>query len=316
MTAGIYRIRFHGRGGQGMKTASRMLGSAFFAAGLEVQDAPRYGAERRGAPIFAYVRASAAPIDERGIIRRPDLVVVADETLIPVPAAGVLAGITPRTVLLVASRDSPEAWCRRLNLESTILTLPDFAEGQDRPVQPLVGAACAGAAARLVGVIGQTDLAQAITDELGHLGDAVVAANRAQALAAYDRFAHWAGLVTPGAPADATRWEPPAWVDLPFEDARVAAPIIHAALTSEAVKTGAWRTLRPVVDLARCNRCWWICSTFCPDGAIQVDATGAPRIDYEHCKGCLICVAQCPPHAIAALPEREAAARTAAGAAP
>ena len=74
----MYRIRFHGRGGQGMKTASRVLGSAFFIEGYEVQDAPRYGAERRGAPIFAYVRASKHPINERGIILRPDLVVVAD----------------------------------------------------------------------------------------------------------------------------------------------------------------------------------------------------------------------------------------------
>ena len=43
----MFTIRFHGRGGQGMKTASRLLGSAFFLEGFEVQDAPRYGAERR-----------------------------------------------------------------------------------------------------------------------------------------------------------------------------------------------------------------------------------------------------------------------------
>ncbi len=43
----MYRIRLHGRGGQGIKTADRMLGTAFFAEGFEVQDAPRYGAERR-----------------------------------------------------------------------------------------------------------------------------------------------------------------------------------------------------------------------------------------------------------------------------
>jgi pyruvate ferredoxin oxidoreductase gamma subunit len=54
----MYRIRFHGRGGQGMKTAGRILGTAFFLTGFEVQDAPRYGAERWGAPIFAYVCAS------------------------------------------------------------------------------------------------------------------------------------------------------------------------------------------------------------------------------------------------------------------
>jgi len=43
----MFRICFHGRGGQGMKTASRILGTAFFIEGYEVQDAPRYGAERR-----------------------------------------------------------------------------------------------------------------------------------------------------------------------------------------------------------------------------------------------------------------------------
>ena len=175
--------------------------------------------------------------------------------------------------------------------------------------------ACAGAAARLVGVIGRDALERAVAAEVGSLGKAVVAVNLAKALAAYERFAAQAGLVRAGRSVDATHWEPPGWVDLPFEDAMVSAPIIHAALTSEAVKTGAWRTLRPVIDTARCNRCWWVCSTFCPDGAIAVEPDGSPRIDYEHCKGCLVCVAQCPPHAIAALPEREAARAATGGAA-
>ncbi|MFM2129618.1 MAG: hypothetical protein RL477_1164 [Pseudomonadota bacterium] len=98
----MFRIRFHGRGGQGMKTASRILGTAFFNEGFEVQDAPRYGAERRGAPIFAYVRADRAPIFERGVIRNPDLVLVADETLVPIPVAGVLDGLDAHAVLVIA----------------------------------------------------------------------------------------------------------------------------------------------------------------------------------------------------------------------
>ncbi len=302
----MFRIRFHGRGGQGMKTASRILGAAFFAEGFEVQDAPRYGAERRGAPVFAYVRAARAPIDERGIIRAPDLVIIADDTLVPVPAAGVLAGLTGHSVLLVASHESADTWRHRLNLEATVLALPDLADAEERAAQPLVGAACAGAAARLVGAIGEAALEQAIDRELGYLGTAVVAENRARALAAYARMADHAGLVTAGAPADASAWQPPEWVELPFEDARVSAPVIHAALTSELAQTGLWRTVRPVIDDARCKRCWWVCSTFCPDGAITVDDTGRPQIDYAHCKGCLVCVAQCPPHAIAAVPEQEA----------
>ena len=84
-----------------------------------------------------------------------------------------------------------------------------------------------------------------------------------------------------------------------------------AILKEHLVKTGAWRTMRPVVEEARCNRCWWICSTFCPDGAITVNEKNLPEIDYDHCKGCLICVAQCPPHAIEAVSERIAQAREA-----
>ena len=110
----MLRIRFHGRGGQGMKTASRILGSALFMAGFEVQDAPRYGAERRGAPIFAYVRADRAPIHERGVILRPDLVVVSDDTLLGVTAAGVMDGVDEETVLLVATNDELEVWRDRL----------------------------------------------------------------------------------------------------------------------------------------------------------------------------------------------------------
>jgi pyruvate ferredoxin oxidoreductase gamma subunit len=98
------------------------------------------------------------------------------------------------------------------------------------------------------------------------------------------------------------------------EDVDLAAPSIHAAATSVEVKTGLWRTLRPVIDYDRCNRCWWVCSTFCPDGAITVDKHGRPAIDYDHCKGCMICVAKCPPHAIETIPEHVAQAVEEAGA--
>jgi len=106
----MYRIRFHGRGGQGVKTASQILSSALFLEGFEVQDAPRYGAERRGAPIFAYVRADRAPINERGVIARPGLVVVVDETLVAMPAAGVLQGVDADSVILIHGDASAGSW--------------------------------------------------------------------------------------------------------------------------------------------------------------------------------------------------------------
>lgn len=287
-----------------MKTASRILGTAFFLQGYEVQDAPRYGAERRGAPIFAYVRASDQPINERGIIRCPDLVIVADDSLIPVPIAGVLRGLDPHSVLLINSDEPAEVWRHRLNIENTIFTLP--AETEDRQELRFIGATCSGAAARLLGVISREVLNRAIEQELDQLGEKAVAINLEKALAAFDEMTPHAGCVTAAPPVSASDYQRPDWIDLPFENARISAPAIHAAATSVEVRTGLWRTLRPVIDYQLCKHCWWVCSTFCPDGAIDVDDEGRPHIDYDHCKGCMVCVAQCPPHAISAVPEQEA----------
>lgn len=302
----MYRIRFHGRGGQGLKTASRILGHAFFVAGFEVQDAPRYGAERRGAPIFAYVRAARAPIRERGIIRNPDLVIVADDTVVAIPSAAVLQGLDPHSVLLIASREPADVWQQRLNLAGPIVVLGVLGQVEDRATPPLVGTACASAAARMVGVIEDDALATAVAGELAPLGAPLVDKNRQQALEAYHAMAAHAGCVKEGTEIRAQAYERPDWIELAFEDVRRSAPTVHAAATAREVKTGLWRTLRPVIDYERCNRCWWVCSTFCPDGAITVSPDRWPEIDYDHCKGCLICVAQCPPHAIETVPEHVA----------
>ncbi len=290
-----------------MKTASRVLGSAFFLEGFEVQDAPRYGAERRGAPIFAYVRASRKPIDERGVIRYSDLVAVADDSLVSVPAAGVLQGLSPHTVMLINSHDAPRTWSRRLNLSGPVLILPTAEDVEDRATLPFAGIACAGAAARLVAVIGRDALAEAVHIELKSLGPELLEKNTETALRCYDLMAAQAGSVTEGRETGAASYAPPEWIETPFEAVGRAAPTIHAAATSVEVKTGLWRTLRPVIDYSRCNRCWWVCSTFCPDGAIEVRTEGTPKIDYDHCKGCLICVSKCPPHAIEAVAEHELA---------
>ena len=254
----MYRIRCHGRGGQGMKTASRVLGSAFFCAGFEVQDAPRYGAERRGAPIFAFVRAAREPINERGIIRCPDLVIVADDSLPGVPAAGVLAGMDEHSVLLMNTHENLKLWRERLNLSGPLLVLPAPAATVDRAALPYVGTACAAAAARLTGAIERDCLIRALRDELAALPTPVIDNNLAEAQRAWETMAPHQGLVTERDEPGARDFKPPAWVDLPVESARQAAPAIHAAATSVEVRTGLWRTMRPVIDYARCNRCWWV----------------------------------------------------------
>lgn len=288
----MFRIRFHGRGGQGVKTASQILSSALFLEGFVVQDAPRYGAERRGAPIFAYVRAGRAPIRERGVIAQPDLVVVMDETLVTLGSAGVLQGATPATVTLVHSDAPAAAWKSRTGMPGTACVLP---------VAPMPGARCAGAAARLLGVVSRESLDRALQAELSELGADLLEHNRKEALAAYDAFASMAGRVREGEAAVAS--SPPDWIGVPLEPAAVAAPDVRAQATSNASQTGLWRLLRPVIDHDLCRRCSWICGTYCPDSAIHVDPLGGPVIDYDHCKGCMVCVSVCPPHAIHAVPE-------------
>lgn len=301
----MYRVRIHGRGGQGIKMASRVLGTALFRAGFTVQDAPKYGAERRGAPIFSSVRAAHQPINERGIIQRPDLVVVADDTLLAVPAAGTLQGIEADTTVLVNSHQSAHTWRQRLALEATLLILPATIEVEDRAELPMIGATCAGAAACLLGVIERDVLAQAIAEELAGHGADIVSQNTDSALAAFDAMAGHRGCVRDGGSVSAESYQLPDWVDLPFEDATVSAPTIRAVANSVQVRTGLWRTMRPVIDYDHCSRCWWVCSTLCPDSAINVE-DGVPVIDYDHCKGCMVCAGVCPPHAIGGIPEYQA----------
>ena len=289
-----------------MVTASRVLGSAFFLSGFEVQDAPRYGAERRGAPTFAYVRASRTPIRERGVIRHPDLVIIGDDSLPAVPVAGVMEGVSAHTATLIHTRETAEAWKHRLNLAGPVMTLPTSEEVADDSDLPFVGCVSAGAAARLVRVISREALMEAVDKEISPFGKAAVRENQRRALQAYERMAAHAGTVTEGVEIAAAGYDAPEWIQVPFEEARISAPAIHAAATSVQVKTGAWRTMRPVVDDTRCNQCWWICSTFCPDSAITVSAESRPEIDYDHCKGCMICVAICPSHAIDAVREQGA----------
>jgi len=302
----MFRIRFHGRGGQGMKTASRILGTAFFMQDYEVQDAPRYGAERRGAPIFAYVRADKSAVNERGIISHPDLVVVSDDTLVGMPAAGVMQGIDQHTVLLINSHEKADTWQQRLNTQAMIIILPAKEEVEDRAELPYIGSQCAAAAAALSNVISKDTFTRALTEELEHLGEKIVQQNLEVALTAFDAMSSHAGVVKESTLPSATDYIKPEWINLPFENAEISAPAIHSGVTSVKVRTGLWRTMRPVINYEKCSGCWWICSTYCPDGAINVRDDKLPDIDYDHCKGCLVCVAQCPPHAIESIPEHVA----------
>ena len=95
-------IRWHGRGGQGTKTACLLLADAAFASGKYVQGFPEYGPERMGAPITAYNRISDEPCTVHSNIYNPDYVVVVDESLLT--SVDVTAGLSPEGGIVINSR--------------------------------------------------------------------------------------------------------------------------------------------------------------------------------------------------------------------
>ncbi len=99
-------IRWHGRGGQGAKTAALLLADAAFRTGQYVQGFPEYGPERMGAPITAYNRISREPIRVHSNIYTPDLVMVVDETLLH--AVDVTAGLKPDGAVIINTPKTKE----------------------------------------------------------------------------------------------------------------------------------------------------------------------------------------------------------------
>ncbi len=115
--AEVLEIRWHGRGGQGAKTAALLFGESALETGKYIQAFPEYGPERMGAPVSAYNRLSDEPIQIHSAIKNPKIVVVLDPTLID--AVHVLEGLKEDGVLLVNTKEEPKVLKQRLGLEKT-----------------------------------------------------------------------------------------------------------------------------------------------------------------------------------------------------
>ena len=109
----MIEIRWHGRGGQGAKTASLLLADAAFNTGKYIQGFPEYGPERMGAPITAYNRISTSPITIHSNIYEPDYVVVVDDTLLE--AVDVTAGLKETGAIVINTTKDGEYIKERLN---------------------------------------------------------------------------------------------------------------------------------------------------------------------------------------------------------
>ncbi len=142
--SGSLEIRWHGRGGQGAKTAALLLADVAFETGKHVQGFPEYGPERMGAPITAYNRISDDVIRLHTNIYEPDYVVVVDETLLE--SVDVTAGLSKDGAILVNTARSAEEIKPELNgYEGRVYTvdarrISTDALGKYFPNSPMLGA--------------------------------------------------------------------------------------------------------------------------------------------------------------------------------
>jgi len=297
----MIRIRFHGRGGHGVKTASRIVGTAAFMAGRQCQDSPVYGAERRGAAVVAFTRIADEPILERGVIAHPNLIIVADETLLKDSGAAVLAGQETADAVFVNTRDG-SALAEQFSIQPRLICFD--VTGRTLEITGVAAALSAGlgaVAARLSGVVSRDHLIEAVREELANVGlrkDSI------------ERNVQIAGGIFDAVPlvsitstsAAVSRAEV---VAVGYDGTLSGTPSVFDAGNADQRKTGAWRLERPVVDRDLCTQCG-LCFVMCPDTAIGLDREGFPVIDYDHCKGCMICRQLCPLDAISTVKETEA----------
>ena len=144
MSKQMLEIRWHGRGGQGAVTASKVLAEAAMAEGKQIQAFPEYGSERQGAPIKAFTRISDHRITVHSQVTNPEVVVVLDPTLLGM--VDVTEGLSDQGILVVNTDETPQSIREKLKLkgrkvftvDATGISLKHL--GKSIPNTPMIGA--------------------------------------------------------------------------------------------------------------------------------------------------------------------------------
>jgi len=173
-------IRIHGRGGQGNVVAAYLLAGAAFEAGRYCQAFPAFGAERRGAPVQAFVRIDDAPILRRDTVRRPSFLVVQDSTLLH--EKDIAAGLLPGGGILVNSERDGESLGSDHGLE--IVAFPASRMAREHIGRPVPNVALLAALLSLTAMLPLQALAAALA---ARFSGEILAGNQALARAAAEQ---------------------------------------------------------------------------------------------------------------------------------
>jgi len=156
----MYKVRFHGRGGQGIKLAAHILGRAAFLSGYQIQSFAVYGAERRGAPLTSFVRIDKKEILERGYIFDPDFSICIDDTL---SMDKVVKGLKEEGKILVNTRQYPG---RFSSIKQKVYTIDATKIALDTIGLPIPNTAILGAFIKIFNKIPLETLQKAVKIEL------------------------------------------------------------------------------------------------------------------------------------------------------
>lgn len=287
-------IRFHGRGGQGAVTAAELIAQAAIASGLFAQGFPNFGAERRGAPVMAFLRVAESQIYLRERIDTPDVVVVLDPSLIGLPE--VTDGLAPGKTLVINCTEEQ----RERFLESHSRFRLGFVDASRIAMEgiglPITNTAIIGALVKATEILDPDSLKHPFEKRFGKLAEK----NLHAMLSAYKQiqfFEPETQLVDEAVEREHNYQEYIRGEALyPWPEVEIGCDV-HTPGNSREFLTGNWRTSGfPLMNEEKCIACG-ICWIICPEIAFE-KSDDCYRWSGDYCKGCGICVATCPKKAL------------------
>ena len=158
----IFEIRFHGRGGQGAKSAAQLVAEAALEDGKYIQAFPEYGPERSGAPMRTFVRISDEKIRTYQPVLSPDVVIVIDPTLLD--TVNVTEGLTDEGILIVNTGKDAEYVRKKTNFKGKIYTVDATRIALDLLGKNIPNIATLGALIKVTGIISIDKLKEKIRE--------------------------------------------------------------------------------------------------------------------------------------------------------
>lgn len=169
-TAGLIEIRWHGRGGQGAVTSAELVAQAAINEGKYAQAFPAFGAERRGAPVVAFVRINSdEPIRVRAEVAEPDVVVVLDPGLLRI--ANVTSGLKANGMVVVNTKKQPEQIRQEFSINWSLATVDATTIARELLGVPIVNTSMVGALLRATGVVKLESLFEPLRQRFGRLAE-------------------------------------------------------------------------------------------------------------------------------------------------